>query len=694
MTCRTILLLISALLFSTPLYADMAAANYELNRGNFKAAAKEFTRLAESGDVHAQSYLGYMYYVGQGVTRDYTEAVRWYRKAAEKGDRDAQYNLAVAYAFGQGVKKDMQQAARWYLKAAEQGHAAAEYSLGLSYANGEGVKQDMETARQWFNKAADQGYADAQKALDTLRKQEATAAAKHLPDNSADTKNKEELLNMDGLEPSHPGAEAPAKTFQKHTAAAVADSEPAADNTDNIAVQAKTRGQEAPTTGLDEATGQSAAGVKQDVTPEFKSLDEAVVNSTAPAGAASTDEMDNTGEEGAGSFLNRLFGPQETGVGKGNPETAGMPGADGDGRSAQNTQPSISGNTGQDGEAGLLNHLLGSEDGMTAKEDAGSVKKNVSGKTSIDPSLYKRGMAALANKNYRDAATLFHGAATQGDPGSQFQLGALFYQGLGVTRDYNEAERWYQRSADNGNADAQYSLGNMYLMGVGVKQNDQKAMYWYKKAANQGNGSARQNLEKLKDIIGKAGEKPELAEGEKSETAAGDPGPEKEQPKQGFFSRLFGKEEPEAGKQIASGDTTQESGKITAGNSGKKTDKKPSYMSKEGGGLLGHLFGIGQDKEKDGSKSVPANDKQVETTSTAANPAQDSNAGNQQAANTEGSGKDKPSIMSKEGGGLFGYLFGWGMQKDQPGVSEQGNSSNTSKTSPPSAGTNDDSAVQ
>lgn len=694
MTCRTILLLISALLFSTPLYADMTAANYELNRGNFKAAAKEFTRLAESGDVHAQSYLGYMYYVGQGVTRDYTEAVRWYRKAAEKGDRDAQYNLAVAYAFGQGVKKDLQQAVKWYLKAAEQGHAAAEYSLGLSYANGEGAKQNIETAKQWFSKAADQGYADAQKALDILRKQEATAAAKHDSDNSADTKNKEELLNMDGLEPSHPGAEMPAKILQEHPPAAVADADTAA-VTGDTAVQAKTLEQEASTAGLDDGTGQPATDVKQDVTPEFKSLDGSAVGSTVPAGAVSMDETKNTGEEGTGSFLNRLFGRQKTGVEKGSPEAAGMTGADEDNRAAQNTRSSMIDNTGRDGEQGLLNHLLGNADGITAEKDAGPGKNNGSGKTGIDPSLYKRGMAALANKNYRDAATLFHGAATQGDPGSQFQLGALFYQGLGVTRDYNEAERWYQRSADNGNADAQYSLGNMYLMGKGVEQNDQKAMYWYKKAANQGHDSARQNLEKLKEIVSKADEKPELAEGKASETAAGGSGSEKEQPKQGFFSRLFGKEKPKAGEQIASGATTQDTGKVTAGTSGRKTDKKPSFMSKEGGGLLGHLFGISQDDEKNGSKSIPANDEQDESTSTATDPAQGSDAEEQQAAaNTREGRKDKPSIMSKEGGGLFGYLFGWGTQEDKPGHSEQGNSSNTSKASTQSAGSNDDSAAQ
>ena len=39
---------------------------------------------AELGDVEAQNSLGAMYSKGEGVPKDYTEAVKWYRKAAEQ----------------------------------------------------------------------------------------------------------------------------------------------------------------------------------------------------------------------------------------------------------------------------------------------------------------------------------------------------------------------------------------------------------------------------------------------------------------------------------------------------------------------------------------------------------------------------------------------------------------------------------
>ncbi len=142
--------------------ADLNAANATLRSGEHARAAEEFKKLAEEGDAKAQSHLGYLYYVGEGVPQDYAMAVKWYRKAAVQGDRDAQYNLAVAYAFGEGSKQDYKEAAIWYRRAAEQGHAISQYSLGISHAYGEGVPQDEKTAAEWFLKSAEQGYERAQ----------------------------------------------------------------------------------------------------------------------------------------------------------------------------------------------------------------------------------------------------------------------------------------------------------------------------------------------------------------------------------------------------------------------------------------------------------------------------------------------------------------------------------------------------
>ena len=53
-----------------------------------------------------------MYFEGRGVSKDYTEALRWFRLAAKQGLAQAQYNLGHMYFEGQGVSKDYTEAIR------------------------------------------------------------------------------------------------------------------------------------------------------------------------------------------------------------------------------------------------------------------------------------------------------------------------------------------------------------------------------------------------------------------------------------------------------------------------------------------------------------------------------------------------------------------------------------------------------
>ena len=117
---------------------------------------------AEKGVPFAQNFLVGMYYNGNGVTQDKSEAVKWCRKAAEQGLAGAQRNLGITYDNGEGVTQDKSEAVKWYRKAAEQGDALAQFLLGIAYNNGEGVTQDKSEAVKWIRKATEQGYANAQ----------------------------------------------------------------------------------------------------------------------------------------------------------------------------------------------------------------------------------------------------------------------------------------------------------------------------------------------------------------------------------------------------------------------------------------------------------------------------------------------------------------------------------------------------
>jgi TPR repeat protein len=69
--------------------------------------------------------LGLIYQLGEGVPKDYVEAVRWYRLAAEQGDPGAQVDLALVYERGQGVTRDDVQAYMWLNLATARGNIDA-----------------------------------------------------------------------------------------------------------------------------------------------------------------------------------------------------------------------------------------------------------------------------------------------------------------------------------------------------------------------------------------------------------------------------------------------------------------------------------------------------------------------------------------------------------------------------------------
>ena len=82
----------------------------------------------------------------------------------------AQNNLGVCYYNGQGVSKNYEQAVYWFRKAAEQGNAVAQNNLGECYRDGDGVEKDLDMAKYWFRKSMAQGNDNARKNLERLNK--------------------------------------------------------------------------------------------------------------------------------------------------------------------------------------------------------------------------------------------------------------------------------------------------------------------------------------------------------------------------------------------------------------------------------------------------------------------------------------------------------------------------------------------
>jgi hypothetical protein len=96
-------ILLSGLLVGNLALADFQKGIVAHNKGDYATAFREWTPLAEQGDVRAQYNLGQMYKNGQGVTQNYKTAIRWFKLSAEQGNTSAQFNLGVMYTKGQGV---------------------------------------------------------------------------------------------------------------------------------------------------------------------------------------------------------------------------------------------------------------------------------------------------------------------------------------------------------------------------------------------------------------------------------------------------------------------------------------------------------------------------------------------------------------------------------------------------------------
>ena len=106
--------------------------------------------------------------------------------------------------------------------------------------------------------------------------------------------------------------------------------------------------------------------------------------------------------------------------------------------------------------------------------------------------LYYFGLGVL--QSYDLAAKWFRCAATKGFASAQFNLGIMYYHGQGISRDYEEAAKWLTLASQQGLADAQSSLGTLYIHGSGVAQDETKAIRLWEAAAKQGWARAKNHL--------------------------------------------------------------------------------------------------------------------------------------------------------------------------------------------------------
>ena len=138
---------------------------------NFKEALKWYKLAAEQGNSSGQFATGALYSSGNLGSRDYNEATKWWNLAAKQGDIDSQIMLGLMYEIGwDGVPGDLEESFKWYKLAAEQGNAQAQAEVGYMYYLGSGVRINWKQALYWGTLAETQGHKFEEEYLSSVKR--------------------------------------------------------------------------------------------------------------------------------------------------------------------------------------------------------------------------------------------------------------------------------------------------------------------------------------------------------------------------------------------------------------------------------------------------------------------------------------------------------------------------------------------
>jgi uncharacterized protein len=132
--------------------ADLASAKHAYEQKDYATAFKELVPLAHQGNADAQFLLGKMYWAGEGVLRDNTEAVKWLKASAMAGNADAQFFMGSYYLL---PHTDIAEGIKWLRLSAEQGNQDAQLLLGKTYMDGAPtLPRDPVHGEMWLRLAA------------------------------------------------------------------------------------------------------------------------------------------------------------------------------------------------------------------------------------------------------------------------------------------------------------------------------------------------------------------------------------------------------------------------------------------------------------------------------------------------------------------------------------------------------------
>ena len=131
-------------------------------------AVESMRELAESGNVHAQYFMGKLYMDGSLVIPDSEVAMGWFHKASINGYAPAQYALGKLLLSDDASVHDSELGIQWLEHAAYNGNHYAAYRLGKEYLKGDSVRRNTRKAMDHIYTSAQAGNPHAQYLLGKL----------------------------------------------------------------------------------------------------------------------------------------------------------------------------------------------------------------------------------------------------------------------------------------------------------------------------------------------------------------------------------------------------------------------------------------------------------------------------------------------------------------------------------------------
>ena len=440
-----------------------------------------YERLARTGELWAQNYVGHLYEAGQWVPQDYAMAQTWYRRAAEAGFGPSQMSMAMLYSNGLGVERDQAESRRWAMMGlnqfcdravqAEPGANACDRFAADSYDPGKVVPG---LNAYCMSRYTEQGIPACRKAVaefpSTLRYRAQLARALAHAGKFDEARREADIAQAKGstLAMTLLGAMSEyGYGVPKDEVEALAWYRKAAELDDDRAI------------GLVSMKAMLGAGVAKD-SPEAKALSKAMNDrmwKRHSSTAAPVNTLASQAEKGDAQAQHNLAYEFERQKNYDEAIKWYM-------RAAE-----------QGYSLSEMNLAQMYEKGMGVKQDFAEAKKwyRKSMERGSGEALYR--LASLNEKtgDYPEAIKLYRRGIKQDDYRAMIALGEMFEQGRGVKKDEAQAVQLYEQAGDRSRW-AQFKLGIMYSQGQGVAKNEAKALQWWQKSADGGNGKAQNNL--------------------------------------------------------------------------------------------------------------------------------------------------------------------------------------------------------